>query len=105
MYILDTTNYRVMKWQVGEPLGYVVAGGRGAGAALNQISTSYGMFVDQQNNIYVSDNANARVTLWYATNTTSGVLVRLFHGKNSYNIFSLMYRLPVAMVQETHQND
>ena len=75
MYILDRTNYRVLKWQYGEPLGYVVAGGTGAGSALNQISTSYGMFVDQQANIYVSDSANCRVTLWAANNRTSGVLV------------------------------
>ena len=75
MYILDTSNYRVMKWQVGEPLGYVVAGGRGAGSAMNQISTSYAMFVDPQYNIYVSDYANARVTVWLASNTTSGILV------------------------------
>ena len=82
MYILDTSNYRVMKWQVGEPMGYVVAGGRGAGSALNQFSTSYSMFVDQQYNIYVSDYANARVTLWLASNTTSSILVGSTSSKN-----------------------
>jgi hypothetical protein len=75
MYILDTSNYRVLKWTVGDPLGYVVAGGNGAGSSLTQISTSYGMFVDSQLNIYISDSTNCRVTKWLSTNTTSGILV------------------------------
>ena len=76
MYILDRTNYRVMRWTHGEPRGYVVVGGNGAGAALNQISTSYGMFVDSQLNIYVSDSGNSRVTCWESRNRTSGILVK-----------------------------
>ncbi len=75
MYILDKDNYRVLRWKYGDPLGYVVAGGNGAGSSLTQISTSYGMFLDSQSNIYISDSGNARVTLWLSTNTTSGILV------------------------------
>lgn len=78
MYILDTSNYRVLKWQLGEPLGYVVAGGNGGGGALTQLGTSYAMFVDNQRNIYVSESGNHRVTLWLATNTTSGILVNIY---------------------------
>ena len=78
MYILDTTNYRVLKWRFGDPLGYVIVGGNGAGSSLTQISTSYAMFIDNQYNIYVSDNANCRVTMWLSTNTTAGILVDLF---------------------------
>ena len=75
MYILDTSNYRVLKWQVGEPLGYVVAGGAGNGAAFNQIGASYQLFIDNQFNVYVSENANHRVTRWSTTNSTWGFLV------------------------------
>ncbi|CAF1116879.1 unnamed protein product [Rotaria sordida] len=75
MYILDTSNYRVLKWTLGEPMGYIVAGSQSAGSALTQISTSNGMFVDNQYNIYVSDNGNNRVTLWLATNRTAGIVV------------------------------
>jgi hypothetical protein len=78
MYILDTTNYRVLKWTVGDPLGYVVVGGNGAGSSLTQISTSYGMFMDNQLNIYVSDSGNSRVVKWLSTNTTSGILVFIY---------------------------
>ncbi len=76
MFILDTSNYRVLKWQLGDPLGYIVAGGNSAGALFNQISTSYSMFIDNQLNIYVSDAGNNRVTQWLSTNTSSGILVK-----------------------------
>lgn len=75
MYILDSTNYRVLRWRIGEPLGSVIAGGNSWGASLTQISTSYAMFVDSQLNVYVSDAGNNRVTRWLATNRTSGILV------------------------------
>ncbi|CAF1082804.1 unnamed protein product [Rotaria sordida] len=83
MYILDTSNYRVLQWQFGEPFGHVVAGGNGAGSALTQITTSYAMFVDSQSNIYVSEYGNHRVTLWLSTNTTSGTLVAGGNGAGS----------------------
>lgn len=91
MYILDNSNYRVLKWKLGEPLGDVVVGGNGAGGALTQISLSYGMFVDSQGNIYVSEYNNHRVTFWYSTNTTAGILVNiiiLFKKNEILNTFS-----------------
>lgn len=75
MYILDTSNYRILKWQVGEPLGYVVAGGAGNGAAFTQIGVSYQLFIDNQFNVYVSESSNHRVTRWSTTNSTWGFLV------------------------------
>ncbi|CAF1562543.1 unnamed protein product, partial [Rotaria magnacalcarata] len=83
MYILDTSNYRILKWRLGEPLGYVIVGNQAAGSGLNQISTSYAMFVDNQYNIYVSDSGNSRVVKWLATNTTAGILVAGGNGAGS----------------------
>lgn len=75
MFILDRDNYRILKWQVGETLGYVVAGGHGGGALFTQIGTSYDIFLDANYNIYVSENSNHRITLWSVGNTTAGRLV------------------------------
>lgn len=75
MYILDVSNYRVLRWQLGEPLGTVVAGGRGNGATFDKMGGTYAMFVDSQTNIYLSESTNHRVTKWSAGNTTAGVLV------------------------------
>ena len=75
MFILDTSNSRVLRWEVGEPLGIVVAGGQGAGAAFNQLGTSYSMFVDSSYNIYISESSNHRITRWGVDNSSAGVLV------------------------------
>lgn len=75
MYILDTSNFRVLKWQLNDPMGFVVAGGNGNGGQLTQIGSSYAMFVDLNGNIYVSESSNHRVTFWSTTNTSYGALV------------------------------
>ena len=75
MFILDTSNYRLLRWQVGDTLGYVVAGGRGNGGGFNQMGASYGLFVDSNFNVYISEQTNHRVTLWYQGNLTAGTLV------------------------------
>ncbi|CAF1416547.1 unnamed protein product [Rotaria magnacalcarata] len=72
---MDTANYRVVKWLSGEPLGFTIAGGYGNGASLNQIGTSYAIYLDNQSNIYVSEYSNHRVTMWLNGNTTAGVVV------------------------------
>ena len=76
MYILDSYNYRVLFWRVGEPLGTVIINGRGSGTTFDRIGRSFAMFVDGQQNIYVSDNANSRVTKWFNGNNTISLLVR-----------------------------
>ena len=76
MYILDLNNFRVLRWQLNEPLGYVVAGGRGSGTTFDRMGSSYDLFIDSQYNIYISETGNNRVTRWAAGNTTAGMLVR-----------------------------
>ena len=75
MYILDTFNYRTLRWTIGDPLGFIVTGGRGAGSTFDRMGVTYGLFIDGQENIYLSEQSNHRVTLWYNGNTTAGVLV------------------------------
>ena len=79
MYIADTSNYRIMKYLSGQPLGSIVAGGRGSGTTLDKIGTSYAITLDSQSNIYVSEYSNHRVTKWI--NTTAGTLVCIFCSK------------------------
>ena len=44
--------------------GRTVAGGNGPGLALNQLNSSYGMFVQSNDDLYVSDYFNNRVVKW-----------------------------------------
>lgn len=76
VYVADTGNYRVMKFTPNEPVGSVVAGGRGNGATLDKLGTSYGLALDSQGFIYVSEYGNHRITKW--TNATNGTIVSIF---------------------------
>lgn len=75
IYVLDSLNYRVQQWSLGQAMGVTVAGGRGQGAAYNQISTSYALHVDAQSNVYISDCGNNRIHFWAFGNTTAGRMV------------------------------
>ena len=79
MYILDTYNCRVFQWVTGEPLGTIIINGRGCGSTLDKIGRAYGMFVDNQLNIYISDTPYHRVTRWANGNNTGGTLVRIIY--------------------------
>ncbi|CAF4348721.1 unnamed protein product [Rotaria sp. Silwood2] len=95
MFIMDTANYRVLKWYADQPLGFIVAGGRGSGTTLNKIGTSYAIYVDDQSNIYISEYSNHRVTLWFNGNTTAGIIVAgnntagntLYQLRNPWGVF------------------
>ncbi|CAF4597946.1 unnamed protein product, partial [Rotaria socialis] len=51
-------------YQLGEKNGTLVAGGNGEGNGLNQLNFPAYLFVDRQQNVYVSDNNNHRVMKW-----------------------------------------
>lgn len=64
LYIADTQNHRIQKWEAGAAAGITVAGGNGAGANSNQLNTPTCVWVDADQNIYVMDSFNNRVQKW-----------------------------------------
>ncbi len=60
--------------------GITVAGGNGAGNALNQLSNPHDVFVDNAGNLFVSELGNARVTKW-APGATLGTIVATTAGE------------------------
>lgn len=98
MYILDTSNFRVLKWDIGEPFGRVVVNGRGSGATLDRIGTSYAMFVDNQFNIFVSENSNHRVTKWFNGNNVAGQIVSSLDTNHPIHHYALTCFSPSSQV-------
>lgn len=88
IYITDSLNYRVQKWIPGQMNGTTVAGGQGMGTTLNKLGVCYGVVVDFQFNIYISDYSYHRVVMWTAGNTTIGRLVCI---KRLLRIFNSLY--------------
>ena len=54
--------------------GKTVAGGNGGGGALNQVNSSYGLFVNSDNVLFISDYYNHRVIKW-SQGASSGTIV------------------------------
>jgi sugar lactone lactonase YvrE len=64
LYIFDREKYEVKRYRMGDNKGTLVAGGNGAGAALNQLQSTIFLFVDREQTVYVSDKSNHRVMKW-----------------------------------------
>ncbi|CAF1399974.1 unnamed protein product [Rotaria sordida] len=64
LYISDTYEPEVRRYQIGDKNGTLVAGGNGEGDGLSQLNWPTYIFVDQQQTVYVSDQDNHRVMKW-----------------------------------------
>lgn len=78
MFILDAGNFRVQKWEHRKLFGTTVAGNGKNGTASDSVSYGYGLHVDENHNIYVSEYENHRVTLWLNNGTKNGRLVCIY---------------------------
>eukprot|EP00931_Biecheleriopsis_adriatica_P086117 TRINITY_DN60840_c0_g1_i1.p1 TRINITY_DN60840_c0_g1~~TRINITY_DN60840_c0_g1_i1.p1 ORF type:complete len:382 (-),score=38.73 TRINITY_DN60840_c0_g1_i1:18-1136(-) len=64
LYVADTKNHRVVRWQPGASEGIVVAGGSREGSGADQLHHPMGVFVDSQMAVYIADTNNHRVIRW-----------------------------------------
>jgi sugar lactone lactonase YvrE len=74
LYVVDTTNDRVVRWDPGAGAGVVVAGGRGRGTAADQLTLPAGLHVGPDGTVDVADTQNHRVVRW-APGATRGVVM------------------------------
>lgn len=66
LYVTDRYGHRVQKYLRGSANGTTVAGQANSvpGSNLAQFNECTGIYVDELENVYVSDMKNARVMLW-----------------------------------------
>ena len=64
IYIADSFNHRIVKWDAGAKQGHLVAGGTEKGNQTDQLHYVTALFVDNQENIYIADNHNHRIQKW-----------------------------------------
>jgi DNA-binding beta-propeller fold protein YncE len=74
VFVSDFENHRVQKWAPGATSGVIVAGGNGAGDAMNQLYWPRGIVLDRLGNLYIADLGNNRI-LKYAPGSTTGELI------------------------------
>ena len=74
IYLLDSYNSRVVKWNSFGTNGTIVAGGNGQGTDPNQLYFPYGMFIEKDSlTIWIADAGNHRIVKWTSTQQSSVV--------------------------------
>ena len=71
-----------MKCKKNEINGQIVAGENGHGNRLDQLSTPYNIFIDEDHSVYVSDHLNHRVMKW-VKGAKEGIVVAGGQGKGN----------------------
>jgi hypothetical protein len=74
IYVGNSNNYSIEKWELGATSGVVVAGGNGYGANANQLYSVNNFFVDKNGNIFVADGMNNRIQKWIPNATTGNTV-------------------------------
>lgn len=76
LYVTEHENHRVTRWTLEENItrGQLVAGGNGKGARLDQLNEPSGVFVDQNQTVYIADFSNDRVMKWI-NGAKEGILI------------------------------
>ncbi|CAF2064611.1 unnamed protein product [Rotaria magnacalcarata] len=82
IYVAHSGKHEVRRYQFGENIGTLVAGGNGQGAGLNQLNWPTYLFVDRRQNVYVSDFYNNRVMKW-VEGAKEGIVVAGGQGQGS----------------------
>ena len=91
IYILDSDNGRVTRWDPGAASGIIVAGGNGYGNDIKQMGGAGGLFVDPYTSIiWISDSYNDRIVKWLSATTAEYVC-------GSYGIESDQFYYPQGL--------
>jgi sugar lactone lactonase YvrE len=80
LYVSDTEQHEVRRYQGGDRRGTLVAGGNGQGSRLNQLNHPTYVCVGPDEGVYVSDAWNDRVVKWNK-GVTEGIIVAGGKGK------------------------
>jgi sugar lactone lactonase YvrE len=76
IYIVDTENHRIMKWEPGSNEGEPIIGSAGGGSELSQLNTPQGIVIDSNNNLYIADRGNKRIMKWTIGESEGEVLAQ-----------------------------
>ncbi|CAF0877873.1 unnamed protein product [Adineta steineri] len=67
-----------------QQFGITVAGGNGYGQELNQLAYPHGIFIDNDNSIYIADSKNGRIVKW-RLNSNTGQIIAGGNGRGNEN--------------------
>jgi sugar lactone lactonase YvrE len=75
LFVCDSSNHRIQKFQMNSSVGVTVAGGNGQGSASDHFNVPNAVWVSPKTGfIYVADTDNHRIQLW-KMNATQGITI------------------------------
>ncbi|CAF1529755.1 unnamed protein product, partial [Adineta steineri] len=78
IFIIDSSNDRVVEWKYNAKKGQIIAGGNGRGNRMDQLNRPTDLVVDQRNHaVIIADQGNSRVIQW--VNQNQQVLIENIH--------------------------
>ncbi|CAF4543837.1 unnamed protein product [Rotaria sp. Silwood2] len=76
IYIVDTSNHRIIEWKYGSPNGQIVASGNRAGKRTDQLNNPTYVVVDKRKDcLIICDHGNRRVVRWPRRNGINGEII------------------------------
>ncbi|UJR24206.1 hypothetical protein I4U23_027172 [Adineta vaga] len=100
LYVVDSSNNRVMRFQEGSLSGTVVAGTTSGGKNADQLKDPTEISIDANLNLYINDQSNHRVMLWY-NGATSGIVVA---GNSSSGATLSTLNTPIGLAVDSQKN-
>lgn len=64
LYVTDSQNHRIQKFDFNSAEGITVAGGNSYGHNLSQLYYPSGVAIDSDDNVYIADSGNNRIIQW-----------------------------------------
>ncbi|CAF4263811.1 unnamed protein product, partial [Adineta steineri] len=78
IYVADTENHRIVKWDRGASSGQLVAGGNDEGEDANQFHKPTDVVVDKDGTMYISDTGNSRLQKWHPDAKSGETIIEEF---------------------------
>ncbi|CAF4078401.1 unnamed protein product [Rotaria sordida] len=88
LYVADTLNHRIQKWNNGASSGVTVAGTGVSGNSLSELSYPRGIVIDSNGYMYITDSGNNRILRW-PPNSNSGECIAACTGIGGNGIDTL----------------
>ena len=92
LYVTDSRNHRVQKFNLNSTQGFTVAGGLNYGQNLSQLYLPSGVAIDPAGNVYIADSGNHRIVQWLV-GAQQG---RIIAGKLDKKVFIFLLYLTIG---------